>query len=183
MTEDELILVDLWDRETGYAPKVRTHEKHLLHRAFSVFLYTEKAGKIYMLLQKRAEQKYHAGGLWTNTCSSHPRKGELMTDAVPRKMQEELGICPSVKEAFSFTYYYQFTENYVEFEYNHVFVGRYDSNEEIRFDQNEVGAAEWVELSVVEERTTAEPEHYTPWFLIAVSKVICMIKHEVGEKS
>ena len=102
---DELIMVDLNDEEVGHQGKMDTHRNASLHRAFSVFLYKIVDEKVYILLQKRAEEKYHSGGLWTNACCSHPRYMETLTEAVPRRMQEELGINTEVREIFSFVYF------------------------------------------------------------------------------
>ena len=87
--EDCLILVDLMDNPVGEAGKLEAHKNSLLHRAFSVFLYREDE----MLIQKRAEGKYHSAGLWANTCCSHPRVGETLEKAVPRRLLEEADIC------------------------------------------------------------------------------------------
>ena len=86
--EDELILVNIFDEEVGSCPKLLTHQQGILHRAFSVFVVHD--GR--MLLQKRNSEKYHSGGLWTNACCSHPRKGEILSDAVSRRLLDELGV-------------------------------------------------------------------------------------------
>lgn len=86
--EDHIILVDLLDREIGYEEKMKAHVRPLLHRAFSIFLYHD--GKF--LLQRRAFSKYHSGGLWANTCCSHPRRGETLAQAVDRRLREETGV-------------------------------------------------------------------------------------------
>ena len=119
--EDQLILVDYDDQETGSMGKLEVHQKHLLHRAFSVFIFN--GGKV--IIQRRADHKYHSGGKWANTCCSHPRAGETLEEAVQRRLKEEAGIeCP-VKEAGSFIYYAPFDDGLAEYEYDHVFVGEY----------------------------------------------------------
>ena len=102
--EDELILVDLFDREIGTGPKLRVHRENRLHRAFSVFILHEDR----MLIQRRAFDKYHSGGLWANACCSHPRAGEELRTAVKRRLQEELGICTDTEEIFDFVYFQQY---------------------------------------------------------------------------
>ena len=102
--EDKLIWVDLNDREFGQGEKLDTHKRNILHRAFSVYLYSN--GKI--LIQQREKNKYHSGGLWANSCCSHPRKGEELMEAAHRRMEEELGIKSGtcdLKEIDSFVYF------------------------------------------------------------------------------
>src|SRR6478735_4645078 len=100
-----LILVDETDTPCGKMEKLEVHHRGLLHRAFSVFLLNTRGE---LLLQQRADDKYHSGGLWTNTCCSHPRYGEETPDAVTRRLQEEMGmICPT-RFAFSFVYHTRF---------------------------------------------------------------------------
>ena len=102
--EQKLIWVDLYDHEIGCGEKLETHQNNILHRAFSVFLYSN--GK--MLIQQREENKYHSGGLWANSCCSHPRQGEETLAAAGRRIKEELGIpegtC-NLKEIDSFVYF------------------------------------------------------------------------------
>ena len=94
-----VVLVDKDDNELGTMEKMAAHEKGLLHRAFSVFVFNSE-GKV--MLQKRAVSKYHSGGLWTNTCCSHPREGELVIDAAHRRLQEEMGFDCELTKAFDF---------------------------------------------------------------------------------
>ena len=94
---DQLILVDEQDRPVGTCEKMEAHQKGLLHRAFSVFLF-DRAGR--MLLQQRALHKYHSGGLWTNACCSHPFPGEEVLAAATRRLQEEMGLVAPVVKAF-----------------------------------------------------------------------------------
>ena len=112
-------LVDLFDRPCGSAEKLAAHRQPLLHRAFSVFLYHEDA----LLLQQRAWQKYHCGGLWANTCCSHPQPGEALPAAAHRRLREELAIDCPLTEIGSFVYYHPFANGLYEYEYDHIFVG------------------------------------------------------------
>ena len=75
---EEVVLVDQKNNVVGYMEKMEAHEKGLLHRAFSIFIFNTNNE---LLLQQRAFSKYHSGGLWTNTCCSHPRKQEKFIDA------------------------------------------------------------------------------------------------------
>ena len=163
---DELILVNAEDEEIGYGEKAYVHEKGLLHRAFSVFIVND--GK--MLIQKRNRNKYHSGGLWTNACCSHPRKGESLKEAVHRRLEEELGIDCDVEELFDFMYRTVFAENLYEYEFDHVFLADYSGS--IELNQEEASEIKWIDLQELKEDIVRRPEKYTSWFLIAVNKVI-----------
>ena len=161
-SEDELILVDSRDKEIGYERKLAVHQKGLLHRAFSVFI-TNSNGEL--LIQKRAEGKYHSGGLWANTCCSHPRRGELLQDAAQRRLVEEAGLNCEVKEIGHFIYRATFDNGLSEYEFDHVFAGLYDGN----FVRNESEASEmkWVNIEQLECDTRLHPEKYAAWFITA----------------
>lgn len=163
---DELILVNAEDEEIGYGEKAYVHEKGLLHRAFSVFIVND--GK--MLIQKRNRNKYHSGGLWTNACCSHPRKGESLKEAVRRRLEEELGIDCDVEELFDFMYRTVFAENLYEYEFDHVFLADYSGS--IKLNREEASEIKWIDLQELKEDIVRRPEKYTSWFLIAVNKVI-----------
>lgn len=163
---DELILVNAEDEEIGYGEKAYVHEKGLLHRAFSVFIVND--GK--MLIQKRNRNKYHSGGLWTNACCSHPRKGESLKEAVHRRLEEELGIDCDVEELFDFMYRTVFAENLYEYEFDHVFLADYSGS--IELNREEASEIKWIDLQELKEDIVRRPEKYTSWFLIAVNKVI-----------
>lgn len=163
---DEIILVNTDDEEIGYGEKAYVHEKGLLHRAFSVFIVNN--GK--MLIQKRNANKYHSGGLWTNACCSHPRKGEALTDAVHRRLREELGIDCEVEEVFEFMYRTVFADDLYEYEFDHVFLGDYEGPVEL--NEGEASEIRWIGLQELKEDLVRRPERYTSWFLIAAHKVI-----------
>src|ERR1700744_4905063 len=101
MQQEEVILVDEADTPVGTMEKMEAHQKALLHRAFSVFIFNSKG---QMLLQQRAQEKYHSAGLWTNACCSHPRPGEMTNDAAERRLGEELGFTTKLEKLFDFTY-------------------------------------------------------------------------------
>lgn len=164
---DELVLVDLLDRQIGVASKLRCHEEGLLHRAFSVFLVDGSR----MLLQRRALGKYHSGGLWTNACCSHPRSGEELARAVGRRLSEELGVegCPC-RELGSFVYRARFEGGLCEYECDHVFVGEFRGI--AHPDPAEVAELRWVEASEVERWLRREPDSFTAWFVTAAPMVL-----------
>lgn len=168
--EDQLILVDINDNQIGEAGKLEAHVNSCLHRAFSVFLY--KDGK--MLIQKRAKDKYHSGGLIANTCCSHPRVGEELIDAVERRMMEECGVKCQVEELTSFIYRERFADM-CEYEYDHVFIGEYDGDFVCNYDEAE---EMWYEdIEFIAEDICAHPEKYCAWFIIAFPMVYTHIKN------
>ena len=171
---EKLILVTVDDKEIGSLGKEEVHREGLLHRAFSVFLYDGER----MLLQKRADGKYHSGGLWTNACCSHPRVGEALEDAVHRRLMLECGLDTEVRELFSFTYRTKFADDLYEYEYDHVFLGTYDSSLPIRMDPEEASEYRWVGLSELKQELLLKPDTFTSWFLIAISKVLPVIEQE-----
>ena len=163
---EEVILVDEHDREIGLMEKIEAHEKALLHRAFSVFIFNENGE---MLLQQRAFTKYHSGGLWTNACCSHPRQNEEVMQAAQRRLQEEMGFTTELKKAFSFTYKAAFDNGLTEHEFDHVFIGTY--NGVINFNKNEVHQYKYVSIAQIENMLAFNPPDYTVWFKIAFEKV------------
>ena len=123
MEKDYVILVDDNDRQTGICEKLKAHEEGLMHRAFSIFLFNNKGE---FLLQQRASEKYHTGGLWSNTCCSHPRPDENMEDALQRKLFQEMGIHCPVREAFQFSYQARLDNSLIENELDHVYFGEFN---------------------------------------------------------
>lgn len=160
-----IIRVNLDDEEIGYIEKAKAHETPVLHRAFSVFLYNGNE----MLVQTRHRSKYHSGGLIANACCSHPRQGETLAEAIPRRLKEELGICCEAEEIFSFTYLSKYAEDLYEYEYDHVFLGTYEG--EVCFDPEEIERTEWVSIDALKKDMVENPTKYATWFLIAAPRV------------
>ena len=163
---DSLIIVDIFDREKGLAGKEEIHQYGILHRAFSVFIYQGTR----MLIQRRAFDKYHSGGLWANACCSHPKAGEETKEAAKKRLIEEVGIHCSIREIFSFVYRHQFTETLFEYEFDHVFLGEYHG--EVKPNSKEVEELKWVEFSWLAKDLEEHPEKYAAWFLIAAPKIL-----------
>ncbi len=164
---NEVVLVDMNDQEIGVCEKMKAHKESLLHRAFSVFLFRGDQ----VLLQKRASCKYHCGGLWTNTCCSHPGKGEDVVASAKKRLVEEMGIhTDHLKEVHSFVYCAQFANGLTEFEYDHVIVGEYDG--EYILDPEEVDEIKWMNLDQLKKDMMLRPKAYTPWFIIALQSAI-----------
>ncbi|GAA4292173.1 isopentenyl-diphosphate Delta-isomerase [Aestuariibaculum suncheonense] len=165
MKEEQVILVNEKDEPIGLMPKMEAHEKALLHRAFSVFIFNDKNE---LMLQQRAAHKYHSPLLWTNTCCSHQRDGESNLDAGKRRLQEEMGFVAELKETTSFIYKAPFDNGLTEHEYDHVMVGYYNDSPNINPD--EVEAWKWMSLEAVKEDMALQPEIYTEWFKIIFDK-------------
>ena len=160
---DDLILVDLNDREIGHGEKMDIHRRGLLHRAFSVFLFDED----HLLIQQRAAGKYHSAGLWANTCCSHPRAGQALQEAVAQRLLQECGISGvSVREAGSFVYRAVFSNGLTEYEYDHVFVGEYSGP--LMPDPEEIADLRYVRLSALKQDMLDHPHQYAPWFFTAL---------------
>lgn len=161
-SDEQLILVDMQDRETGSDSKESIHRQGLLHRAFSVFLFDGDR----LLIQKRAVNKYHSGGAWANTCCSHQRKGEALTDAAHRRLRQECGIDTDIHEAGSFVYRTEFKNGLIEFEYDHVFIGSYCG--EFAPDKEEIEIMKFENVETVMEDIRSCPQKYAPWFITAL---------------
>ncbi len=162
----EVILVNEMDEQTGTMEKMEAHVKGLLHRAFSVFIFNSKGE---LLLQQRAAGKYHNGGLWTNTCCSHPLPGEKVLLAAERRLAEEMGFVTELIPAFNFTYKATFSNGLTEYEFDHVFMGLYDG--EIKVDKNEVSDYCFKSIDEIEASLETHPQKYTEWFKIALPTV------------
>jgi isopentenyl-diphosphate delta-isomerase len=159
---EKVILVDEYDTETGFMEKIEAHQKALLHRAFSVFIFNNRNE---MLLQQRNLDKYHSGGLWTNSCCSHPRPGEETTEAASRRLKEEMGFETPLVKIFEFTYKTSFANGLAEHEFDHVFAGYYDGP--VAPDQQEVKNYAWESVPSIEEKLAENVLQFTEWFRIA----------------
>ena len=160
---DEVILVNETDEFMGTMDKLEAHQKGLLHRAFSIFIFND-AGQL--LLQRRAEGKYHSAGLWANTCCSHPRPEESTLYAAKRRLKEEMGIETDLEKKFDFIYRAQLDNNLIEYEFDHVFIGHYDGNPVP--DLNEVSEYRWVSIHQLKNEMKQYPEEYSAWLKIAI---------------
>ena len=160
-----VILVDENDNQLGLMEKIEAHEKALLHRAFSVFILNDNK---QLLLQKRALNKYHSPGLWTNTCCSHPRDGESVIDAGIRRLDEEMGFKTQLNNLFSFVYKARLDNGLTEHEYDHVLLGKY--NKDPLINELEVCDWKWVDLDALSNDLVINPKSYTVWFKIIFEK-------------
>lgn len=165
VTEEQVVLVNEQDEMIGVENKTRAHLLGTLHRAFSVFVLNSDG---QLLLQKRAQTKYHSKGLWSNTCCGHPRPGETVEQASRRRLWEEMGFCSDLRKLFDFIYCANVDEGLVEYEYDHILVGRFDGTPEP--DPDEVAEWKWADLKTLSADIEARPEFYTYWFRISVNR-------------
>lgn len=157
--EEYVTLVNAHDRVVGRAEKMQAHREAMLHRACSVVLFN---GRGDILLQQRSPAKYHSGGLWSNTCCTHPRPDERPADAAARRLAEEMGIRCELTPAFTFVYRAELDGGLTEHEYDHVFAGW--AEEQPRPNVREVSAWKWVPIDDVTRDLERRPESYTYWF-------------------
>ena len=162
-----LILTDEKDQFVGMMEKMLVHKHGLLHRAFSVFVFNT-IGEI--LLQQRAYDKYHSPGLWSNACCSHPRFEETITDAVERRLWEEMGIRSDTEFAFSFIYKAAFENGLTEHEYDHVYIGITDEIPIV--NKSEVNNWKYMSLSALQNDIRENPANYSEWLKQCLPKVI-----------
>ena len=165
MIEDKVILVDNNDNQIGLMPKLEAHEKGVLHRAFSVFIFNNHGE---LMLQRRALTKYHSPGLWTNTCCSHQRDGESNISSGKRRLNEEMGFDTELFEKTSFIYKAKFDNGLIEHEFDHVLVGSYNHSPII--NSIEVDSWKWMSMENVKKDINDHPDNYTAWFKIIFEK-------------
>lgn len=157
---EELILVDRDDREIGFISKADAHDgSGVLHRAFSLFLFND-AGEL--LLQQRAPGKRLWGGYWSNSCCSHPRRGESLEVATSRRLQDELNFDTALEHVYWFCYEARFSEAGSENELCHVYLGR--TSDDLRPNESEIAAVRYVMPAALDAELAAQPESFTPWF-------------------
>lgn len=159
--EEKVVLVNSENVKQGLMGKMEAHQKGILHRAFSVFVFNDKGE---LLLQQRALEKYHSPGLWTNTCCSHQRDGESNIEAGKRRLFEEMGFSCDLEEQFSFLYKASFDNGLTEHELDHVMIGYWNNDPEI--NPEEVASFKWMPMDEVKKDIEEHPELYTAWFKI-----------------
>jgi isopentenyl-diphosphate delta-isomerase len=161
---DEVILVNEQDEKIGIAEKMTAHRTGALHRALSVFIVDEENN---ILIQRRALEKYHSGGLWSNACCSHPRPGEKVIAAAHRRLQEEMGFDCELVPFFTLTYKADVGGGLIEHEYDHIFIGTYTGP--IRPNAEEVMDYRYASPEEIQQELETQPELYTTWFRLAFS--------------
>ncbi|WP_221391269.1 isopentenyl-diphosphate Delta-isomerase [Dyadobacter sp. NIV53] len=171
LNDNEVVLVNEHDDEIGYMPKLEAHQKGVLHRAISVFIFNSK-GEI--LLQQRAMGKYHSEGLWSNTCCSHPLPHESPASGAVRRLQEEMGIQASLEFLYSFIYKAELENGLIEHELDHIFWGI--SDHEPIINTSEVSNYKYVTIEELKTDLEQNPARYTEWLKICFDEVADKIK-------
>lgn len=166
MDKEYVILVDENDNDIGVMEKLQAHQEGKLHRAFSIFIFNDKNE---LLLQQRAISKYHSGGLWTNTCCSHPRPNETVKDAANRRLYEEMGMSCDLQIKTNFIYKTPFDNGLTEHELDYVLTGI--TNQNPTLNKEEVESYKWQSISDIKKDIISNPGQYTSWFKIALEKV------------
>lgn len=165
MKEEQVILVNEKDIPCGTLEKLEAHQKALMHRAVSVFIFNSAHE---LLLQQRAHEKYHSGGLWTNTCCGHPRPGEATKDAAKRRLSEEMGLHCSLLPLFQFSYKAVLDHELTEHEYDHVFIGF--SDEAPLPNPEEACDYKYLSIDSINQELRSRPEKYTAWFRLIMER-------------
>ena len=165
---EKVILVDENDNVTGIEEKIKAHKDGKLHRAFSIFVFNIKGE---LLLQKRAKEKYHSGGLWSNTCCGHPRPNESLEGAAHRRLKEEMGFECALVHLKSAGFIYKVKVNDLfEYEYDHIFVGKF--NQDPLPNPQEVESYQWTDQKELKKDILANPDKYTYWFKASLKNVL-----------
>ena len=158
---EELILVDIEDNEVGYRSKADCHDgPGVLHRAFSLFLFNENGE---LLLQQRSAEKRLWPGYWSNSCCSHPRRGETLPIATVRRLHDELNTAADLEYVYQFCYQAEFSEAGSENELCHVYLGRIDGS--VRPNESEIADIRFVSARELDDELAAQPRRFTPWFI------------------
>lgn len=165
--DELLILVDEYDNEVGLLDKISTHFKGVLHRAFSIFVFNSMG---FLILHRRALDKYHSPGLWTNTCCSHPRQGETTSEACSRRLMEEMGMRCDLNFAFTFIYRAQFDNGLIEHEFDHVYFGASDKLP--KPELQEVMDWKYISMQDLQNDISTHPENYTEWLKICLPRLL-----------
>ncbi|WKA64105.1 isopentenyl-diphosphate Delta-isomerase [Pectobacterium aroidearum] len=162
----EVVLVDENDKPTGVMEKQEAHVKGALHRAITVYIFNSRQ---QLLLQQRAEEKYHSGGLWSNTCCSHPAPGEETQQAAHRRLYEEMGLRCELTPMFTLTYRLPLDNGLIEHELGHVYFGVTDDLPQINPD--EVSSYEYQSIDNIAQRMAETPEQFTAWFQLTFARI------------
>lgn len=173
-----VVLVNSSDEPIGTMEKLEAHQKGLLHRAFSVFIFNDQGE---LLLQQRALGKYHSGGLWTNTCCSHPTPDQTLEAAGARRLQEEMGFTTELVNLFAFEYRVALDNDLTEHEFDHVLIGMYNGT--FSPDPEEVMDYKWIALPDLLHDIHTFPERFTSWFLIILREHLEQLQSAISQQN
>ena len=162
-----LILVDENDNEVGSMDKLSAHQTASLHRAFSIFIFNSKG---QLLLQQRADEKYHSAALWSNTCCSHPIIGEAISETIARRLDEEMGMKCKLEFKFSFIYKTELENGLTEHEFDHVYFGITDDLPQP--NPHEVKGWKYISLDELGNDIKLNPSDYSAWLKICLPGVL-----------
>jgi len=157
--DEKLILVDEFDCAIGFSDKKKCHQlAGTLHRAFSIFLFNEQN---QVLIHKRSQFKNLWPKYWSNSCCSHPRKGETLEVATKRRLLEELGMRCTLEFMYKFIYKASYKSIGTEHELCHVYFAKTLQNPIP--NPNEISDIKWIGIDELSSDISDNPEIYTPW--------------------
>jgi isopentenyl-diphosphate delta-isomerase len=165
-TSPDLLLVTEQDEVIGTAEKMQAHIDGVLHRAFSVLIFNDRGD---YLLQQRAMEKYHSGGLWSNACCGHPTRPTETAQQAEQRLYEEMGFRTELDPSFRFIYHASLPNGLTEHEFDHVFTGLYDG--EIPFNPAEVMAVRWISREALLREMADASDTFTVWFRLLVDQI------------
>lgn len=143
--------------------KLKAHTDGLFHLAVSIFIFDGD----HLLIQKRASSKYHCGGLWANTCCTHPHWQEPMEDCAQRRLREELGFSVLVSPRRVVEYSADVGNGLHEHEKVTMYTGSADrASLKLAPNPSEVEETRWVTRDQLHAEIAADPESFTPWIRI-----------------
>ena len=173
--DEMLILVDENDNVIGYEDKATCHQGDgILHRAFSIFIFNENNE---LLLQQRSKHKHLWPLIWSNSCCSHPRKGEDLENATQRRLAEEIGITTALQHVFTFQYHAKYRDIGSEREMCAVFIGKSDGK--IRVNPNEIADVKWMNINNLTRELALKPEKYSPWLRLEWERLMLSHRREI----
>jgi len=161
--QQEVVLIDKYNKKIGVEEKIKAHKEGKLHRAFSIFIFNSQDK---LLIQQRAKNKYHSGGLWSNTVCGHPKPNERTLQAAHRRLKEEMGFDCKLKKLFCFIYNIKLPNDLIENEYDCVFVGQF--NRTPKPNPKEVANYKWISLTNLKKEIANNPNKYTAWLKIII---------------
>ena len=173
--DEMLIVVDENDNIIDYKSKIECHQGDgILHRAFSLFIFNDQG---QLILQKRSDQKLLWPLYWSNSCCSHPRKGEILETATHRRLEQELGLDSDLIYLYIFQYQENFKQIGSENELCAVFIGK--SNNPVEVNETEIAEWRYIDPDELTREVADQPENFTPWFKMEWTKLTSDFINEI----